>query len=267
MFPPPPQAPVDPTAYQQQHHQSPYPPGYGFQPPQQKSSGATTIAVVAILLLVLVGGGIGAFFYFQSDDESTTVADDDDNDDEPEEPEESEDVIEEDEDDAPDDGNELTIVLDEIPPQWQYEPSWVGGTVGLEDIEAYSMPAGDGWVALVMDGPLDTMLFPYDPSDMESTIEEMITDFNAINLQSIDDTDIGDIEYSEFQTGEYEGLLAELEISWGPQDHIDDEYEYLAILMVDVGFSMPWVGLAAIPESLIDEYDDALEYLMSVEFH
>lgn len=271
MFPPPPQAPVDPTAYQQQqspppgYGQSPYPPGYGFQPPQQKSSGAATIAVVVALLLVLVGGGVGAYFYFQDDDDSSTVADDDDNDDEPDEPEESEDVLEE-EEEGPDDGAELTIVLDEIGPQWEYQPSWSGGTVGLEDVEVYTMPAGDNWVAAVMDGPLDTMQFPYDPNSMESTIEEMITDFNTVNLQSIPETDIGEIEYSDFQTGEYEGVLAELEISWEPQDHMDDEYEQLAILMVDVGFSMPWVGIAAIPESLLDEYDEALEYLMSVEF-
>ena len=242
---------------------SPYPPGYGFQPPQQKSSGATTIIVVIILVLALAGGGVGAYFYFQDDDDSPDVVADDD--DEPEEPEEPDNDLE-DEDLNPNDDGTVTVYLDQIPSQWEYEPTWAGGTVGILEPEVYTIPAGDGWVAAVMDGGLDTQLFPYDPDDMEPTIDDMITDFVTRNLQSIDDPEVGDVEYSDFESGSHEGVLAEMEISWDEQPDLDDTYENFAILMVDVGIEMPWVGIAAIPESLIDEYDEALEYLMSVEF-
>ncbi|QSB05189.1 hypothetical protein [Natronoglycomyces albus] len=274
-FPPPPQQPVQPgtqgspmsgppmghqPGYPQQSPYQPYQ-AHGFQPQPTRNSPVATIAVVLLLVVIIAGGGVGAYFLFSGDDnEGSTVT---------QEPTES----------ASEDGAETgggqttdpdffesaTFETPEDP--WELQPGWSGSTPHMANADVHTIPAGEGWVAAIMTGVYHDSLYEYLPNNPEATVSEILRTFEVLNLGSISDVETDRIEFTDLEIQGQRALLAETTISWDKQDHIDDRYEQVAILLVDMGDGAAWVGLAAIPESLLDTYDGAVEHLLSIQLH
>ncbi len=265
---PPPQQPyVDP--YQQQYGQ------YGPPPVQPTSkSGASTVILIVIVLVLMIGGGAAGYFLLSGDDEGTTTADDSTTGEEDPTTEGGEEPTEDDGEDPPPSTDGLVVsslgANTPIPASGDWQPLLGPGGSGRigEDANGYSVDHGNDWISYMEVGVASGVVMDYDPADLVASGDDAM-DYWTVDSGAFSSTEETRVSTTEFTQTEVDGLpavLAEARVSWNASSSTEDEYEDVAILLVDVDGVNGFIGIASVPESGTDFYQATVDALLATTF-
>lgn len=263
-----PQPYMDP--YQQQSGQ------YGPPPVQPTSKNGPGTAILIVLVLVLmIGGGTAGYLLLSGNDEGATTAGDDSTTSE-EEPtsEGGEEPTEGEGEEPPPSGDGLVVASlgasTPVPASGDWQPALGPGTSGRigEDANGYSVDHDNNWISYMEVGVASGVVMDYDPADLVASAEDAMGYWTVDSgaFASTEDTRVTATEFTQTEVDGLPAVLAEARVSWSTSGSTADEYEDVAIVLVDVDGVNGFIGIASVPESGTDFFQATVDALLATTF-
>jgi hypothetical protein len=257
---PPTAAPMGPPA--------PVPPYGAYPPPAQQRRGGGRILLIAIVAVLMLGGGTAGFL-FLGDDESGTAA------------EESTTAAAEETTAAPPSESaspeapafsgrflEVESLGASVPipnDRWQFDEGPVDYDYA-HDASLYNIELVENWYASFSAGHYAIPELPFAPETMSDTASTVARVWAEGAAQIGENGRITEPTLTEVTVDGRAGVLAESTASWDSSEYVDDEYERVVILLVDVDGVNAFVSGAYMPQSADDEYDMLVDALLATTF-
>ncbi|WP_199034551.1 hypothetical protein [Glycomyces salinus] len=136
-----------------------------------------------------------------------------------------------------------------------------------EDAHAMSVSHGNNWISYFMVGRLGEFALNADPEDLRSTATEIV-DTWVFDYPYSGTTGLtrSEPELTDLVVDTHPAVLLETRVSWDSLDSSPDEYEDLALLLVNPGDDGIFLGVAAVPESGTQRFEPAVEALLDTTF-
>ena len=136
-----------------------------------------------------------------------------------------------------------------------------------EDAHAMSVPHGGNWISYLMVGRLGEFALDADPEDLRTTASEIV-DTWVFDYPYSGSTGLtrSEPELTDTVVDSFPAVLLETRVSWDAIDSSPDDFEDVALLLVDPGEGGIFLGVAAVPESGTQRYEPAVEALLETTF-
>jgi hypothetical protein len=257
--------------YPQQPYTDPYG-GYGPPPVQataKSSSGGIVLVVVVVLLMI--AGGVAGYLLLGDRDSGTTTAGGDSTTSPAGDDETSED------DDSDDDDVEVpadSLVVDALGgvtpmPEgaWDHRDGPGAQEQFATDAHSVWISHTETWGSLFYVGRLNAVDIVYNSSDLPGTATDVVTAWASHFEGYTEGLKLSDVTTAEHTVDGRPAVLAEATVSWDEVQSItEDEYERIAVLIIDVDGANAFVGVASIAESGDDDYGSAVDALLATTF-
>lgn len=136
-----------------------------------------------------------------------------------------------------------------------------------EDAHAMRVSHGNNWISYFMVGRLGEFALDADPEDLRSTATEIV-DTWVFDYPYSGTTGLArsEPELTDTVVDSYPAVLLETRVSWDSLESSPDDYEDVALLLVDPGNGGIFLGVAAVPESGTQRFEPAVEALLATTF-
>ena len=263
------------------------PPGYGQQPgypdpygqygppPAPPKRGGGIAILIVVVLILMIGGGVAGYLLLGDDEGATTTAGDETTSAAPEDDtEDTEQAPEEDQTDGMPGGELVVASLGAVTPQPSdpWEPDAGPGEAGRMSSDAQTMIVHhtDTWISAMAVGLFEAAYTPYDAAALEGTASAAMDTWTAGFADGATGLVVDDTELTEVEVDGRPGVLAETQVSWDSYGDVEDTYEDIAMLVVDVDGVNGFFSLVSVPQTGIEEYpelyDGTVEGVLATTF-
>ncbi|QSB05476.1 hypothetical protein [Natronoglycomyces albus] len=245
-----------------------YPPGQpdqwaNWHPQEPQKSRAGRMALIIVLFVALAaGGGTAGYLLFQPEEASVATGDDSTT----SAPEETS-PPGDDDSEPPADAFDIEYPTPGSP--WEPFETEDAHSPGVYDNVSWNIRVTDVWIGFLQFGMLDRVSIVHDADDPEQTIQQIADNFANTSFSGVEGLQMSAIDFSEVTVeGSRGAVLGEFELTWDDAaEGIPDSAEDVALIVIDLDGRDAVVGLAALPESISEHYEDAVDLLSQVRIN